>query len=249
MRFILCCILFVSVFSSYGQHSLHGKIVHSQSFEPIGGVYIENISKHILTEADTAGLFAIDVALGDTIVFSSIGYHWKKYEVIETSHQTFVMDEQVYELTQIIKHAPLDFESFTYKIMSMKPYQDSLHLNMAYEKYIPIKEYTPGQIGVASIEGPITGVYNALNKHAKNGLRASELHEQKHYIILSNKKFTKELVLDVTKLPLEFLQEFIAFCAFTDEFLAHATEYQIIQALTYKSVLFKQKYPNITITQ
>lgn len=246
MRFFVSVIIICISFTAYSQQTMHGKIVDSHTFISLSGVYVENITQQRLADSDTLGLFVIQVNLGDTLLFSSIGYHWKKYVVVDASHQTFVMDEQVYDLSKVVKHAPLDYESFKYKILSMKFQPDSLHLSLAYEKYMPMKQYTPGQIGVATIEGPITGVYNAFNKHAKNQIRATELLDQKHFVILANKKLTKELVLDVTKLPQEFMNEFIGFCAFSDDFLANATEYQIISALQYKTVLFLQKYPHIS---
>ncbi len=239
---ILVCILSVT---AHAQQMLYGKIVNSQTFTSLSGVYVENTTKHTLAESDTSGIFTISVDYGDTLLFSSIGYHWKKYVVVDGNHQTFLLDEQIYDLSKVVKHAPLDYESFKYAILSMKFPKDSLHVNLVYEKYIPIKEYTPGQIGVASIDGAITGLYNSFNKHAKNQLRAVELLEQKHIILIANKKFTKELVLDVTRLPKEYLNEFIAFCAFTDEFIANASEYQIILALQYKTILFLQRYPYI----
>lgn len=243
---LICTILLIYVSTlSYAQQLLYGKVMDSQTFASLQGVYVENISRNRLAETDTSGVFSIQAAIGDTLVFSSIGYHWKKYEIVDLSHQMYLIDEQIYELSKVIKHAPLDFASFTYKIMTMPMHKDSLHVSVAYEKYIPIREYTPGQIGVATIEGPITGVYNALNKHARNNIRAMELLDQKQNIYLANKKLTKELVLDVTKLPQEFFQEFIAFCKFSDEFLATASEYQIIEYLQYKRELFVQKYPHI----
>lgn len=243
-RISLFILLILLSISSYSQSYMKGKVIDSYTNKTVENVYVENITNITTCETNELGEFSIQASKGDTLVFSSMGYQWKKYVIEDITFQIFFVDQQVYELQKIVMHAPVSYEGLTYKIMTMKPYEDTLHLTMQYDKYVPIRTYQPGQIGYA-IDGPITNIYNAYNKHAQNAQKAMELLENKHYIVLANKKLNKEIVLEVTKIPQEYFNEFMAFCSFTDEYLALATEFQIVNMLSFKYEQFLLRYPQI----
>jgi len=243
-RILFFTLIILVSFSSYSQSNMKGIILDSYTNKSVESVFIENISKHKSCETNQLGEFLILAAKGDTLVFSSMGYQWKKYVIEDISFQKFFIDQQVYELQKIVMHAPISYEGLTYKIMTMKPSEDTLHLTMQYDKYVPIRNYQPGQIGY-TIDGPITSIYNAYNRHAQNAQKAMELLENKHYIVLANNKLNKDIVLEVTKIPQEYFNEFMAFCSFTDEYLALATEFQIVNMLSFKYEQFLLRYPQI----
>ena len=243
-RFILFVFLNFVVVISFSQQIISGKIIDSEFHVQISNAYIENISKQIIVEADSLGKFAIKASIGDTLIFSSVGYYWKKYVIYDYSFQVYMLDMQVYDLEQIVKRPDINYEQFKYKILSMKSAKDTLHVDTEFERYFPMRNYTPGTIGY-TFEGGITNIYNTYNRHARNALKALELFENQHYIILANKKFNKELVVDLTHIPPEYFNDFIAYCSFSDEYLALASEYQIITMLFVKYDEYVSLHPQI----
>ncbi len=244
MRLILLQLLILVSFYSQAQELLRGKIVDANLGSPVANAYIENVSKNTVYESDEHGDFAIKISKGDTLILSSIGYFWLKYIVVDFDYKLFEMTQQIYDLSKVVKNAPLNYDAFKYKILSMSPYEDSLKLGLQYEKYIPVRSFNPGEIG-AVIDGPITGIYNAFSKHAKNYARAVELLDNKPLLLQANKKLTKEMVIDITKIPNQYFDEFISFCSFSDDYLALTSEYQIIMMLYLKYDEFVSIHPEL----
>lgn len=238
--------LFYGVYA-LAQTSISGTIIDASTNNHISNIYIENISTRLLTTSNNQGKFVIPASVGDTLLLSSIGYYWKKYIVLDTEPQTFIMEEQVYELIHILKFADIDYESFKHKIIHQQYEVPKNPYNLQYEPYVPMREYTPGHIAQASIEGPITALYSAFNKHARNELKAKELLANLHYELIIQKKISKEMVKEITEIPQEYFIEFIAFCNFTDEFLVAATDYQLITYIQECSLRFYEKYPHIKL--
>lgn len=245
MKYIFVFFSFFYVFSPlFGQNYISGIILDSETKSIIPNAYIENISNNYIIEADSNGFFKIPAQIGDTLVFSSIGFYWYKYIVNDFKKHEFSLELQAYTLDAVITRPIDDYEHFKYKVLHAKTQKDSLQYITEFEKYYPIRNYTPGTIGY-TFEGGITSLYNTYNRHARNALKAMELLENKHYIILANKKFNKELVIDLTHIPEEYFNSFMAHCSFSDEFLAIATEFQIITVLFIKYEEFQNIHPEL----
>src|SRR5690606_37580116 len=136
------------------------------------------------------------------------------------------------------------FHELQQKILAMPFEEDSLNLGLVYEKYIPIKEYQPGTVSY-SVDGLITSVYNSVNRHARNQIRAMELIHNAHTLVQINQKFSKEIVQELTNLPDEYIDEFIVFCSFSDEFLLQTTEYVLYAFMYAKYEDFLFAHPNL----
>ncbi len=83
MRYLLMCIafLFMSNLLNAQQISVNGKVLDSNTKTPLPGVNIFNSKKTKGTSSNFNGEFKLNIKLGDTIIFSTIGYKTKKHIV------------------------------------------------------------------------------------------------------------------------------------------------------------------------
>lgn len=240
--FFLIC--FIGSFTSFAQGMFQGKIIDSESTNPIGNVYIENSTRHIFTESNKNGYFEIYTHPGDTLVFSSIGYYWAKHVVTEERNLVFHLTPQIYEIGTVTKYFPFSYEELTNRVYAIKPTNDTLQLDLSHEPFLPVNNHQPGQLSY-TYTGAITEFYNATNRHARNAIKAAELLSKKENILLINKKFNKEIVKEMTHVPDEYFDKFITFCNFSDDFLVHTSDFQIIMTICWQYELFLNQHPEL----
>ncbi len=215
------------------QKYLYGKVVNLLEETYVPNAFVENVSRNYISVADTLGNFSIPATIGDTLVVSSVGYHWKKVIVKEIAFMQIVVDSKSYRIGAVVKNAPIPYEEFKQQILSMDFEEDTLHLNLAFKKYYPMSDYQPGHLSYR-LDGVITALYNSTSRHARNQVRAVELIKNEHKLVTIQQKFNKDIVTDLTSIPEEYLDEFMAFCNFSDVFLYEASEFHIISLLYLK---------------
>lgn len=243
----IVCVLIISLCSTvsvFSQKIFNGRIVDAETNAAIPHVYIENSSRNIISESNSNGYFDIFTHPGDTLLFSCIGYYWAKHIVTTENNQTFHLTPQIYDLGVVTKRFPYSYDELTNRVLSMKPTEDTLQLNLPHEKYQPVNNHQPGQLSY-TITGAITDIYNATNRHARNAIRAAELLSKKENILIMNKKFNKDMVVAMTNVPDEYFESFIRFCNFSDEFLTQTSEFQIIMTICWQYERFLDIHPEL----
>ncbi len=245
---ILRCFLFVvSLFVttvSFSQKIFSGRIVDADTKEAVVKAYVENSTKHLICESNYDGRFEIFAEIGDTLVFSSIGYYWAKHIISEEKNLVFHLAPQIYEIGTVLKMFPYSYEELTRKVLGMKPTDDTLQINLEHEPFQQVNTHQAGQLNY-TIDGALTALYNATNRHAKNAIKAAELLNHKENILIINKKFNKQMVKEMTNIPDDYFDKFITFCNFSDEFLLKTSEFQIIMAICFKYDCFTELYPEL----
>ncbi|MCQ2608806.1 MAG: carboxypeptidase-like regulatory domain-containing protein [Bacteroidales bacterium] len=244
LRSILFVVFLCMATLSFSQKIFSGRIVDADTKEAVVKAYVENSSKHLICESNSDGRFEIYAELGDTLVFSSIGYFWAKHIVSDEHNLVFHLAPQVYEIGTVLKMFPYSYEELTRKVLSMKPVEDTLKLNLEHEPFLPINTHQAGQLNY-TIDGALTALYNATNRHARNAVKAAELLNHKENILIINKKFNKQMVVEMTNIPDEYFDRFITFCDFSDDFLLNTSEFQIIMAICFKYDCFVELYPEL----
>jgi hypothetical protein len=104
---------------------LTGRVVDASTQEKITFAHIENYSRHITTFTDTSGLFTLAAGEGDTLVFSAIGYFYKKFIVTDSvlkSHSVniFELGERIYELSEANIYIPGTYKEFKQDYLNLK---------------------------------------------------------------------------------------------------------------------------------
>lgn len=80
---------------------MKGKILDEQTKTPIPGVHIYNFSKTKGTAADFNGEFQVKTSLGDTLIFSMIGYQIQEY-IIDDQQIEVYLKESSLELNELV---------------------------------------------------------------------------------------------------------------------------------------------------
>lgn len=244
-KILVFCLAFMLMdFAAVAQKTIAGKILDSENDEEIPHVYVENATRKIIAESDKTGYFEIFVHPGDTLVFSSIGYFWAKYVITDESYLIFRLNKQVYDIGLVTKLFPYSYDELSNRVLHMKPTEDSLNLNLEHDPFLPVNTKTPGML-TYTINGAITELYNATNRHARIATKAAELLNHKEHILVMNRKFNKKMVMELTTIPEKYFDDFIAFCDFSDEFLINTSEFQIIMTICFKYDLFADLHPEL----
>lgn len=245
MKRIFSIVFCVCVASTcLAQKIFSGKVFDNDTKLVLPHVYVENITRHTVTESNSSGTFEIYSFPGDTLIFSFIGYYWTKHIVTIDNHANIFLIPQVYEIGAITKYFPYSYEELTQKVLAMKPVEDSLQLNLEHEPFLPVNNHQPGQLSY-TYTGAITELYNATNRHARNAIKAAELLSHKENILIINKKFNKAMVVEMTHIPDEYFDRFITFCNFSDEFLLQTSDFQIIMTICWQYEKFTDIYPEL----
>lgn len=239
MKKLIFIALITSCFSTVAQRTyVYGVVKDSLTQEDLIGVHIQNIDAGSLTSTNAEGKFKMPAQVGDTLVFSSVGHKtlawiadssWFNSEEIEflLPVNTIYLDEVVvgefpeYEQFKelVIKEQPQDttFQIFGVPKVVMDPYpqmEKSEYLNPIYAFF-----------------HPISAIHHSVSKKEKEKRQMQHLRRTKHMREKAQLKFTREWVSDNTKLEGDKLTSFIAYCDFSEAYLASASEFAIYELM------------------
>lgn len=245
MKFLISIIVALMLsLSAFSQRIFSGRIVDADTKDAVVKAYVENSSRHLSSETNQTGNFEIYAEPGDTLVFSSLGYYWAKHIVTNESNLIFHLAPQVYEIGTVLKLFPYNYDELTRRVLAMKPVEDTFKLNLEHEPFQQVNTHQAGQLNY-TIDGALTALYNATNRHARNAVKAAELLNNKENILIINKKFNKAMVKEITNIPDEYFDRFITFCNFTDDFIVKTSDFQIIMAICFKYDCFTDLHPEL----
>ncbi len=237
-------------FSSKAQRNyIYGVVKDSLSQEPMIGAHIQNVDAGSLTSTNAEGKFKIPAQVGDTIVISSVGHKtlawvadssWFKQNEIDflLAVNTIYLDEVVvgefpeYERFKdlIIKEQPKDttFEIFGVPRVVMDPYpqmEKSEYLNPVFVFF-----------------HPISAIHHSVSKKEKEKRKMQQIRKTRFITEKARLKFTREWVSENTKLEGDKLTSFIAYCNFSEDYLASASQFAIYELMMDLLPKFLKEY-------
>ena len=221
-------------FTASGQEMIpvNGKIINKATYEPVPSVHIINQNNGTGTASSVDGIFSIEVAAGDTLIFSAIGY----------SSHSLVITKDLQEVNLVIK---LDEKAMELNTVNVFAYKDLASLKRAIVNMdVPIKEdekialnippatYAPEGSGLI-LTGGITALINGfgLNKayNQQQKLKKLKVEANRHRII--REKYNEKVVQQLTGMEEEDARSFIKFCRLPENFVLESTEYEISVAV------------------
>lgn len=249
-RLIFIALMFFSYYSTIAQRTyVYGVVRDSLTNENLIGVHIKNIDAGSLTSTNEDGKFRMPAQSGDTLVFSSVGHKtlawiadssWFASEEIEflLPVNTIYLDEVVvgefpeYERFKdlIIKEQPKDttFEIFGVPQVVMDPYpqlEKSEYLNPVFMFF-----------------HPVSAIHHSVSKKEKEKRMMQHIRRTKHTTEKARLKFTREWVSENTKLEGDKLTSFIAYCNFSDAYLATSSQFAIYELMMDLLPKFLKEY-------
>ncbi len=228
----------------------HGIIVDKSTSNPIAFVHIYNESQRRGYIANEEGRFRILASEGDTLVLSALGYLGKVVFISDScihSDFTIKLITQVYQIEEVAVRAFRDYEDFKKQFLALRlPETETTRLrenlrliarqeatNAANNKKASDAYTTKTNTELVTVSVPI------LSREDKQRLNYAEVLKKEARQRVIDKKYNREIIYKVTQLSEDEITEFMGFCNFSEEYLYHATEYEILVKIEEKFKEYK----------
>lgn len=218
--------------------------VHAQQLFTIGGtvykknytdkiaqVQVTNISKKLNTITDNFGVFHIQVAKGDTLLFRKPDFT-PEYFVISGAYDINVYMQPVYVLNEV-----------TVKEQSKKQ-----ELNDVLNQYRKQGTYADGKPKALSfLASPITGMYELFGKNPGRARRFKEYSRNELEHLEISKKYNKSVIKKLTNLPDNEIEDFMNAFSPSYEIVKDWNEYDVITYINNSFKYFQENKANMKL--
>lgn len=245
-KYLLALVISLSIFSLKAQVSdslyyFSGQIVNESVGYPIALAHIIDIQQQKGVVADTMGYFGIWVKPGDTLNISAIGFDYYEYRVdgfIKDSTVRIGLQSRYYEIPEVSISYLGTYKQFEYKVVHLK--LPDIGINDAAEKIFKHVDVQPDFVPSTSIFNPVSMFYSMFSKEAKDIHKYLKLRENQDVVDKARKSFNIDVVHNLTGLEGFEAREFMAFCKFTDEYIASISEYKLYHEILEKFEAYKK---------
>ncbi|MCK5781151.1 MAG: carboxypeptidase-like regulatory domain-containing protein [Flavobacteriales bacterium] len=232
----IALILFIAS-SSFAQNGtfrkpLFGQIVNLFNQRPLESAHVINLTTTKGTISNYRGEFRLEVALGDTIYFSEMGYHSKK----------LIVDDKMLQQNNIIK---LITQNYRLDEIVVTPYDLTGILEVDVKNLVAVNknkiikvgnlktssELGPNRHDKPSIFQPVDFIYNIFGKRPKEMRKLKELEETNLVRDLLNQKYDREFLMETMNLSRKQIESILKHCDYNDEYILKANDLQILQAV------------------
>lgn len=226
--------IFFAIFIPYFLHSLafaqqasniKGVIFKKTSSERISQVLITDLKSGVVMMSDELGGFSIKASIGDTLLVTKTSYTPQKNVILNNSDLVIYM-QPVIELNQVTINEKSQKQELN---EVMKGYRSQGIYNDG--KSLPVWQF---------INSPITAFYNLFGKTPGQARRFAEFAKNDQEASIVDRRYTKELVKSITKLPDDELEKFMVTYRPSFEDMKEWNDYQLIQYIK-KEFAYYQK--------
>ncbi len=217
-------IILISIISAFGQEkSIYGKVIDDVTKKGINTLNITNKRTGQVVGTNENGDFYTRALAGDSIIITSFGYQRKgikwngidKNPVFEVKLQPFMLQELVVrdkKLSDIHK----EIQDFLANPNDSKAIRNELLKSM-----LNSNTTQPG-IGIS-----IDALYQMFSKEGKMNRKLADMQFQDAKSFYADLKYNKQVVAQITSLGQEDLDDFMEFCKPSQDFILHATDYEL----------------------
>lgn len=253
MRILISILCLLSAGSALAQNRvLMGGIITNQlTGEPVAAAHVLNLTDSLATISSPEGLFKIPVHVGDSLVFSSIGYSHKALIVGEQEALAELiqvkMVQRDYQLGEVEvnpfgtkeqfrdRFMELDVDDGTVEIVGIKaPPKDP--------RTIPVTEDANEIRKAKYLMSPASFIYGNLSKDAKARQELHRLEAERDKHKYNYQKFNEKMVNHITGYEGEKLIEFMEYCNFSENQIYRYSEYELTIAILNKQKAFEQSH-------
>jgi len=251
MRIVLGIIILLTTQFAFGQNRvlMTGIVTNHLTGEPVAAAHVLNLTDSLATITSPEGAFKIPINLGDSLIFSSIGYNHKALIITEKEALSdFIhikMIQRDYELGEVEvnpfgtkdqfreRFMELEVDDGTVEVIGIKgPSKD--------RRTIPVTEDADEIKKAKYMLSPASFIYGNLSKDAKARQELHRLERERERHRYNYQKFNEEVVHHVTSYEGEKLLEFMDFCNFSEDQIYKYSEYQLTVAILNKQRMFEQ---------
>ncbi|HEY8401652.1 MAG TPA: hypothetical protein VIK89_10340 [Cytophagaceae bacterium] len=188
---------------------INGRVLDSLELFSIQDALIINKRTNKIATTDKEGYFYVSLKPTDTLILYMVGYfpkllHFSENDLKKQLH-LYYMKRNMQEIREV-------------EIIAKKEAKE--------------KEYKfPFNQEPATAESPITMLYEKFSRRYKQYRKIEELEKIKYYEQLRRERLRKSLIVQVTDLKEDEVEDFLKFAYFTDEYIETASEYELIIAI------------------
>lgn len=222
-----------------------GQVINLFNQQPLENTHIINLTTTKGTISNYRGEFRIEVAIGDTLYFSEIGFHGKK----------MIIDTKMLDRQNIVK---LITQNYKLDEVVVTPYDLTGILEVDVKNLISINERRVVKIGglktsselgrniyeKPSVFQPVDFIYNIFGDRPKELRKLKKLEEQNQVRDLLYQKYDREFLMETLDLSRKQIESILKHCDYDPNYIIQANDLQILQAVLrcyeqYKDIIDK----------
>lgn len=227
-------------------YNFKGKLTDNEN-KPIVFAHVINKLRGHATITDSGGFFIIPVVYKDSLRISSIGFQTKLIFIKDKSSKDSIlhqikMAKKTYDLATVNIYE-LRWQVFKAEFMeeTVKEDKTALRISNWMAHLVPSDE-------LRMIFQASRGVGFSINYKTKAEKARRKVAEMEKKYQLIAPKYNDKMITSITGLKDDEIYKFIEYCNFDEEFLMHATEYEIMEEILVKWKEYQQYNKNRKIT-
>lgn len=213
-----------------GEVEIIGEVKDNKTLEAIPYVHVVNINTNEGTASNTEGRFFIQMGASDTLQFSAIGFETYQFTLKESNQSdrlvlTIKLDQSTLELDEVKVFAFKDEYALKRALLNADVPVEAKKEPMKF----PGVKYSgrPVEGGGITVGGPLTALGNLFSKEYKEYKKLEVVKRETDIFKKALAKYNREVVIELTGLPEDQVEEFMEFCKVEHSFIMRATEYEI----------------------
>ncbi len=222
------------------------KDAQTDSVLPLVNVFNPRTQKGTIT--DNSGFFRYYAFRGDTLILSSMGYMKSYIPVSDTAYHpitdTFYMHQDVFNIPEVNIYGLSRYEQLRYDIKHLgkasKPILNARR-NLPEINHDELSFYSRRTDNFGLVASPITALYNAFSKEGREQRKLQELRQRDALKKAIEPHFNKEMVMRITGLPPEEVEDFMEYCNFSPEFLLNTPDYVIVRQILKEFKIYSER--------
>lgn len=225
--------LLLIVFCLLGAHSIvcaqqpltiRGVVFKKNAAGRISQAVITDLNTKVAMMSDELGAFSIQASIGDTLSIIKYDFTPEK-RVITTGDDLYIYMQPVIVLNQVV----------------IKEQTKKQELNDVMRQYRSQGTFYNGKPPALSfVTSPLTGLYELFGKTPKNARRFAEFSKNELEADVVHRRYTKALVISVTKLSDEDAQKFMQVYTPLYEDVKVWNDYELIQYIKKNFAYYEQ---------
>ena len=217
------------------------RVMDADTAVAIARCHIINKTQNLGTASDDFGKFTVTANVGDSIMFSSIGYvrlTIAVHDSMYTNDRIIKLKPAIYYLTEVDIGILSSYDRFKRDVLSREAREANQRAPFV-SKYDVYVTPLPNQGGVnvplfGALASPVTFLYDMLSKEGKQFRHYQSVINGTAEFIIIGEKFNGILVRNLTGFENDELIKFMTFCRFSKEYLLVASEMEIQREIMRK---------------
>lgn len=217
--------------------------------EPVVSAHVLNLTDSLATISSEQGTFKIPVHLGDSLVFSSIGFQTKALIIGEKELAADFVEvkllQREYQLQEVEVNPLGSKAQFRKKFMELEVDDGTIQIvgvdqPSKERREIPITEDKNEIKKAKYIFNPASFIYGNFSKDAKTRQELHRLEGEKERHRYNYQKFNEETVGRITGYTGNRLIEFMDYCNFSEDQIFRYSDYELTVAILNKQRSFEE---------